>query len=203
MNYRLNFLYCFIGTNRTGKSSIARKHVIAWKKANPGKLVIGFDPQSRFRDLIDIFIGPSDPEWALKLFKSRRRNYLLILDDMKMINPDWRPVKGLSDLMYVRCDWNIDIMTIFHNPKQVISAVSDYATHYFIFKTNVVEGAFQDKIPNYLQCMAASEEVNKYVAVHGVGNWKDDKGNIVSNFPYTVVDCNNLKIKAYNMNKRY
>lgn len=198
---RDNFLYCFIGTNRTGKSSIAREHVIRWKKSNPGKLVIGFDPQRRFRDLIDIFINPQDENWALKLHKYR--NCLVILDDMKIINKDWRPAKGLADLMYFRCDWNIDIMCMFHNPKQVLDCVSDYATHYYIFKTNAELGSFKDNIPNYHLCQLASEEVNNYVAAYGKGEWKDEKGNIVSRFPHIVVDGENFKLMAYHMNKKY
>lgn len=191
---RDNFLYCFIGTNRTGKSAIARKHIIAWKKSNPGKLVIGFDPQRRFRDLIDIFISPEDPKWAVKLHKFR--NCLIVLDDMRVLNEDARPVEGLSNLMYYRCDWNIDIITVFHNPSLVLNCISAYATHYFIFLTNAKDGSFKDKIPNYTLCQLASEEVNRYVSIYGRGKWPE------CDFPHIVVDCEKLKLMAIHMNKK-
>lgn len=190
--FRDNFLYCFIGTNRTGKSSIARQHIIAWKKANPGKLVIGFDPQRRFRDLIDIFIKPEDEKWAVKLLKCR--NVLVVLDDLRILNEDSRPVEGLANLMYYRCDYNIDIITVFHNPGLVLNCISAYATHYFIFMTNAKEGAFKDKIPNFHLCILASEEVNKYVSLFGKGQYPI--------FPHIIVDCEKQRLMAIHMNNK-
>ena len=171
----------------------ARKHAVAWKKANPDKLIIGYDPQRRFQDLLDVHINPEDDEWALKLH--RFRNCLIIIDELRQINEAPVPVKGLRTLLAQRCDWNMDIITIFHNPGVVLNCISDVASHYFIFLTNTKEGAFKDKIPNYLLCVVASKEVNKHVSVFGKGTFPE------CNFPYIIVDCELQKLRAINMNK--
>lgn len=190
---RDNFFYCFIGGNRTGKSVTARKHIIAWRQANPGRLVVGYDPQHRFDGLIDVYINPEDEEWALKLH--RFRNALIVIDEFKQLNESATPVKGLRTLFAQRCDWNLDIVTIFHNPAVVLNAITDFATHYFIFMTNTKEGSFKDKIPNYLLCVIASKEVNKHVSIFGKGTYPE------CNFPHIVVDCEQQKLRAYNMSK--
>lgn len=188
---RDNFSYVFIGTNRTGKSLTARKHVIRWKEANPGKLVIGFDPQRRFRDLFDIFIRPDDTQWAVEMCK--KRNCLLVVDDLRKLNDSSFPPEGLKMLMYDFCDFNIDIITIFHNPADVLSCISDHATHYFIFLTNAKEGKFKEKIPNYQLCLVASDEVNKYVKIHGRGEYP------ACNFPHVWINCDRQTLSAINM----
>lgn len=193
-----NFLYVVIGTNRTGKSVTIRNQVIQWKRANPGCLVIGFDPQRRFRDLFDIFITPEMKDWALKM--QRMRNCLLVLDDMRILTGEsGRSPEGLDDLLYYRCDFNISIICIFHNPSKVLNSISDFATHYFIFFTNAREGKFKDKIPNYFLCVTASAEVNKYVSVYGKGTY--DPVTRSGNFPYAFVDGEKQKIHLINMTR--
>jgi hypothetical protein len=167
MALRNNFLYGFIGTNRTGKSSVAKLLAEKWKEANPGQLVIAHDPQDNFIDVADVFIQPEDDDWAIKCCSFR--NCLIILDDFRLINESARPVEGLSNLLYYRAKWNIDIITIFHNPSLIINAIAHFISHYFIFLTNAQEGSFKNKIPNYSLCIAASEEVNKYVSVFNRG----------------------------------
>lgn len=200
MDERDNFLYCFIGGNRTGKSVTARIHAEAWKKANPGKLIISYDPQRRFQDITDVFISPEDEFWALKLH--RFRNCLIIIDEVRQINESPIPVKGFRTLLSQRCDWNLDIITIFHNPGVVLNCITDLATHYFIFFTNAKEGSFKDKIPNYSLCMVGSKKVNSHVATFKTkGRYKDEKGNIVCDFPHTIVDCERQTVGCINMSK--
>lgn len=188
---RNNFLYGFIGTNRTGKSSVAKLLAKAWKDANPGQIIIAHDPQENFTDVADVFIQPEDDDWAIKCCEFR--NCLIILDDFRLINESARPVEGLSNLLYYRAKWNIDIIAIFHNPSLIINAIAHFISHYFIFFTNAQEGSFKSKIPNYSLCIAASEEVNKYVSIYGRG--------VYPKFPYVIVDCEKQKLAAYNMEK--
>lgn len=190
---RLNFIYGFIGTNRTGKSSVAKNLGEAWKSANPDGTVVAHDPQQNFTDLADVFIEPEDEEWAEKCCSLR--NALLILDDFRLINESNRPVKGLSKLLYYRAKYNIDIIVIFHNPSLVINALAHFISHYFIFMTNAQEGSFKNKIPNYSLCVAASETVNKHVSTYGRGTWPK--------FPFIVVDCEKQKLIAMNMEKKH
>lgn len=190
---RDNFLYVFIGANRCGKSVTARKHAVAWKRANPGRLIIGYDPQRRFTDLIDVHINPEDDEWALKLHKFR--DALIIIDEFRQINENPQPVKGLRTLLAQRCDWNLDIITIFHNPDVVLNCITALATHYYIFLTNVKEGGFRDKIPNYTLCVVASKEVNRHVKTFGKGSFP------ACDFPHIIVDTEQQRLRAINMSK--
>ncbi len=185
----LNFLYCFIGTNRTGKSSVAVYMALQWKINNPGQLVIAHDPQDNFTDIADIFIQPEDSDWAIKLCEYR--NCLIILDDYRLINEGDRPVKGLMKLLYFRAKWNIDIIVITHNPSLVINAIAQFTSHYFIFMTNAQEGSFKKKISNYSFCVAGSEIVNKYVSINGRGKYPI--------FPFVIVDCERQKLVAMNL----
>lgn len=205
---RNNFLYIFIGTNRTGKSTTARKQVIKWRKNNPNKLVYGYDPQRRFRkspvgtnpnldtysavDLIDVHINPENLNWALEM--QERRDCLLLIDDFRKLHEDSRPIEGLKKLMYDYCDFNIDIMTIFHNPIDVLTCIGGHATHYFIFMTNETDGQFKQKMPNATLCKLASNMVNEYVRKHGRGGPENGY-----KFPYIRIDVERQDLWAINM----
>lgn len=188
---RLNFVYGFIGVNRCGKSATAKELAVAWKKSNPGQEIISHDPQDNFGDITDVFIYQDDDDWALMCCEFR--NCLIILDDVRLIHESDRLNKGLARLLYFRAKWNIDIMCIFHNPSLVLNGVAAFITHYFIFLTNAQEGSFKKKIPNYSLCIAASEEVNKYVSTFGRGKYPK--------FPYVVVDGEKQKLMAINMDR--
>lgn len=192
---RENFSYVFIGTNRTGKSLTARKQIIIWKKANPGKLVVGFDPQKRFTGLIDVKVDPENENWLSEILEMR--DILLVIDDFRKLHESSYPPKGLKTLMIDFCDYNIDMMFIFHNPSDVFNCISNHATHYFIFKTNVSEGKFKEKIPNYHLCTLASYEVNKYVSQYGRGSYPK------CDFPYMFIDNDSGKLSGINMMKQF
>lgn len=192
LKIRFNFCYLFIGTNRTGKSSIARKQIEVWKKANPDKLVVGFDPQRRFTGLIDIKINPENENWLEEILQMR--NILLVIDDFKKLHESSHAPKGLKTLMIDFCDYNIDMIFIFHNPSDIWDCLNSHATHYFIFKTNSREGKFKDKIPNYQLCLIASYKVNQYVREFGRG--------VYPKFPYMFVDTDNQTLTGINMNNK-
>ncbi len=187
----INFLYCFIGTNRTGKSATAANLARAWKNTHEGQDIIAHDPQENFTDIATVFIQPEDDEWALKCLEYR--NVLIILDDYRLINEGNRPVKGLMQLLYFRAKYNIDMIVICHNPSLLINALAHFISHYYIFMTNAQEGAFKNKIPNYSLCVLASDYVNKYVAAYGRGTYPY--------FPFIIVDCEKQKLMAFNMAK--
>ena len=187
---RLNFLWGFIGTNRTGKSVTALEHAKKWRANRPSShSIIAFDPQRRFRQIADTFISPEDHDWAVRLRK--HRNCLLILDDYRIINRDARPVKGLADLLYYRSDWNIDIIYICHSPSLILNILTDFTTNYFIFYTESMEDSFKKKIQNYKLCTKANRMINNYVHEHGRGEYPK--------FPHVVVDCENKELFAVNM----
>lgn len=188
---RLNFLWGFIGTNRTGKSTVACRLAETWKESRPNGTIMTFDPQRKFESVTDFPIEPGDDNWAFECMKLR--DALIILDDYRLINRPNVSVPGFLELMHYRSEYNIDIIFICHNPKLVINDLTYYATHYTLFYTQAKEGSFESKIPNYQMVLSASQLVNKYVTMHGRGDYPD--------FPYVVVDTEKEKIEAYNMSK--
>lgn len=190
-----NFCYVFIGTNKTGKSSVVRKHIKIWKRANPGKQVVAFDPQRMFKGLVDVYIKLDNDLWMEEILDMR--NILLVIDDFRKLHDSNHPPKGLRTLLIDFCDYNISIMTIFHNPADVWDLLNSHATHYFIFKTNSKEGKFKEKIPNSSLCIVASYYVNKYVKQFGRGSYKTGE-----DFPHIFIDTDSGKLIAVNMKKK-
>lgn len=189
---RENFLIGFIGDVKTGKSATMRKIAIAWRKAKPSYYnIIAFDPQRRFTDLADYFIGAGDDKWAHRLQKFR--NCLIILDDYRVINKNPIPISGLEYLISQRSDLNLDIMYACHNPGLVINYLTYFTDRYYIFYTNSTEGQFEKKIPNYSLCVAASRKVNEHVFNFGRGKYPD--------FPHCIVVVEERKVKAIHMSR--
>jgi hypothetical protein len=185
------FLEGYIGHNRTGKTSLARRKAELWIQNNPNGIVAGFDPQNKFSDLLDIVIRPADKSYGEKIL--RLRNALLILDDYRILHPNSKSEPWLLDLMQFRSEYCIDIIYITHNPKLVLETLTYYTTHYYIFYTESRLGSWQDKIPNYIHCQTASMFINKYVSIHGKGSHP--------NFPHIIVDCLNQKLIAQNIQR--
>ncbi len=192
---RLNILWGYVGTNRTGKSVTARKHAESWKRNNEGKTIVAFDPQKRFEGLYDIKINMDDEDWCLKLLPLR--NALIILDDYMLLLGDGiqlKAPKGLKTLMSFRADWNIDIIYICHNPALILNILTFFTTQYFLFYTEVMDGSFQKKIPNYKLCINGQRLINKYVKTYGRGTYPK--------FPHVVVDTEKVELNAYNFTQK-
>ena len=119
------------------------------------------------------------------------RNALLILDDYRTLHEQDKAEAWLLYLLQARSEQNIDIMYSIHNPALVINMLTYFTTHYYIFYTQVQEGGWKKKIPNYTTCMAVSNYVNKYVKIYGRGKYPD--------FPYMIIDNENEEVIAQNM----
>lgn len=185
---RVVFLWGFIGTNRTGKSVIARKSAEYWRKSRPNGMIVGFDPQKRFVGLLDGEIDPENPNWCLELHELR--DALVILDDYRLLNEKNTGVDGLSKLLYHRADWGIDIIYICHSPALILNILTYFTSHYFLFYTEATDGSFQKKINNFLLCISGQSLINKHVKTYGRGSYP--------NFPYVMVDCENRELNAFN-----
>lgn len=191
-NERLNFLWGFIGTNRTGKSVVANGYAELWRQNNPDGTIVAFDPQKRFKDVTDWEIMPDDNnDWVQDLLKLR--NALVILDDYKIIHPSNQPAKGLQKLLLHRADYNIDIIYICHNPSLILNLLTYFTSHYFLFYTEAMDGSFQKKIMNYKLCTNGQRIINKYVKAYGRGTYPS--------FPHVIVDTEKTEINAINFLK--
>jgi len=192
LDIRNNFLFGIIGTNRTGKSVLAREMAIDWRLSRPDTeeyKIVAFDPQDMFIDIADITITVKERNDIVKL-----RNCLLILDDYKALHlrniaEDW-----IVELMQFRSKWNIDIIYVTHNPSLVMQILTYYTTHYFIFYTQALQGGWKKKIPSYVLCNAASKALVRYVNHYGRGEYPI--------FPYFVVDNENAKVYAKNIDNK-
>lgn len=203
-NVRNNFIVGMVGVNKTGKSSTARfKIAEPWRGSRGDRFEIaGHDPQRMFDGLIPKknLIDPEDKNWAVKCCKLR--NCLLLLDEIRILCPTpQHPPKGLVTLFSQCFYWNIDIVWMTHNPSLVPEVCTFYTTMYYIFLTFAREGQFQKKIPNYSLCTAGSNLVNSYVRQYGRGLHKLDKNYNGQGFPYVIVNTEEQKLTAVNMNK--
>lgn len=189
-NYRSNFIFAFLGTNRTGKTSIAVELATEWKKANKNGYIISYDVQGNFKHLSDeiIYTNANDAylDRCLEL-----KDTLMIFDDYRsLMNKNIPPTK-LLELMQLRAHHNVDMIFIAHSPAHLYNQLTYFITHYFIFFTLSLDGSFQKKIPNYAHCIAASNYVNKWVRHNGKGKYPK--------FPFVCVDTQTLLMTAYNM----
>lgn len=199
-----NFIDGYIGVNKTGKSSTARKIAETWKGSRDDSYEIyGHDPQRMFDGLIPKknLIQSEDKNWAVKCCKLR--NCLLILDEIRILCPSQQhPPKGLVTLFSQCFFWNISIIWTTHNPSLVPETCTFYTTMYHIFLTFSREGQFQKKIPNYSLCVAASNYVNRYVAKYKTrGRHVLDPNYDGQGFPYMIVNTQSQTATAVNMKK--
>ncbi len=193
-----NLLMGFLGTNRTGKSSLARQTAEMWRKTYPDTKkhkIMSFDPQRRFQTISTDFIFGHDKDWVQKALKLR--NALLILDDYRLLCKKARSSEDFDELMYMRAEYNIDIIYICHNPALVLNVLSYFTNFYYIFYTNTQEGGFKDKIPNYTLCEQASTFINDYVRYFGKGEY--DKERNYPNFPHIMINCQKQELYARNV----
>lgn len=198
-----NFIAGFVGVNKTGKSSTARKIAEIWRGSRGDKFEVhGSDPQRMFSGILPDKnrIDLEDKNWAVKCCKLR--NCLLILDEIRILCPiPQHPPKGLVTLFSQAFFWNISIIWSTHNPCLVPATCTYYTTLYYLYLTFSREGQFQKTIPNYSLCQAASNYVNGYVKKHGRGKHRLDKTYNGQGFPYMIVNTEKQTLTAINMNK--
>lgn len=200
MAARLNFLWCFIGTNRTGKTTEAIRLVKEWRKERPYGKVIAFDPQYKFREAkcVDYYITgeekdcfgillqeeknadgtvKTNPKTGKPLYKFQ--NSLLVIDDYKALLDSNTMPKSLLKLLALRMDMSMDMIYIVWSPKLILERLSYFTNHFSIFYTESEASDFQDKIANYTLVQKAANVINKYVFSFGRGKFP--------NFPHAYV----------------
>lgn len=198
---RKNLNDIFIGVNQCGKTTVAEKMARAWRSAKPAShSIVANDPSykknsllHRIEDITNFSIDTEDEHWCLRV--KQMRNILLWLDEFRMLmNEKNTAPKGLKSVLQMKDHWNIDIVSIFHNPELVLGCFTFHDPRYFIFKTSAKEGSFQRKIPSYSLCIEASKQVNNYIKEFGEP--------VYPRFPYIVVDTTYNRLQAFNMEKK-
>jgi len=203
---RKNFVWAFIGANGTGKTVTSLQLARAWRKYNPRRRIIAFDPQGVLEASLldkgcgDLVIPRGEKNWAKILTREiaphqyQFTNYLLFIDDYKMLCTDDRTNEGFLDLLALRRFINCDIILSTHNPSLILERLSYYVTHYSIYFTSAAEGGFDKKTANYANCEKACRIVRQYVMQEGMGTYP--------RFPYALVTDRKKEIQLYNMDKK-
>lgn len=123
----------FIGVNQSGKTTVAEKMVRAWRSAKPSYYsLVAHDPTLRIEDITNFSIDPEDEEWGLRV--KRMRNIYLWLDEFRLLNEKNTAPKGLKNILQMKDHWNIDVVSIFHNPELVLNCFTFHKPRYFIFQ---------------------------------------------------------------------
>lgn len=187
-NYRNQMAAMLIGANRVGKSTIQRKLIADYMKANPKNALIVFDPQRRFTEFRPTKTIMPHEDWLGYL--EGVRDALVVLDDYRALHTSFRADPRLNSLMINRCAANVDYIFACHNPQQVLNNLSFYLNRYYIMWTNTTEGQFENKIPNYLIVQKASSMMNRYAQTYGS---KTNYQKLYPNFPYIMIDFDNEK----------
>ena len=207
----------YIGYNRTGKSSVAQAFANLWRMEHPLAPIGGFDPQGRFRHLInpEYRIVTGEKGWWYGTPKreeeGRRpldemRNALFIADDYRGMNRQNTTSDDLYALMEFRAEYNIDIITVVHSPGLLLEGTTMYISHYYIFYTKGRKAKFEDKIETFEECTLAAEIVKAYVMEHpeiikNHGDYWDEMGN--HRFPHVIVDTTTNELITQNIDEEW
>lgn len=218
-DYRSVHFYMFIGYNRTGKSVTAQQLANNWRINNPNGIIAGYDPQHRFKHLIDPnykIYGGETGWWKgdKNYIKTGRkplnqlRNALFIADDMKGLNPSHFTSYDLMRLMEFRAEYGIDVIMIVHSPGLILEGLSIYVSHWFIYLTKGRKAKFEDKIENYEECMLAAEIMKAYgkdfpSILENPGQFYDNSGKGKHTFPHIIIDTTTGKLKPKNINREW
>ena len=167
MDTRKNFVFCIIGTNGTGKTTVEKEIISIWRASRPTGKVIAFDEFDQLAGLVDFKILRTK-DWALHV-NEKVRNSLIVLDDYKNLIEGYTPSIGMRELFVNRRLNNNDYIYSCHSPIQVLPQLVPYTTHFYIFYTKATIGTFSDRLDHSNSLIAASSYVNKYVDINGYG----------------------------------
>lgn len=200
MASRRLFVWALIGANRTGKSSTLVQMVKWWRRYNPGKKLIAYDPQGVFRDIWvkgDVEIKANNKDWAKHLCKKTGQyegcggskefvygDALIVLDDFRQLHPQHQLQLDVITLLGLRTKMNIDIFYCVWNPSLLLDQLAGFTNRYSIFYTMTQAGGFSNKIPNYVPCEQAAKLINNYVTHYNV---LDEGQKYYPNFPHIIV----------------
>lgn len=210
------FFFFFIGINRTGKSVTAQTYAILWSINSPGNIIGGYDPQGRFKNLMDqrYRISPGEKGWWFgtkeRTALGRRplcelRNALIICDDMRGMNKHNQTIFDLDRLMEFRAEYSLDIIMIVHQPGHVLTILSGFVSRWFIFYTKGKDDKFEDKIDTFEECQMAADIMKEYVKrfpsiIEDPDQFYDNTNNGEHTFPHIVVDTDNRSLTPQNIN---
>lgn len=207
-NFRPTCSTGLIGAPGCGKTTKEEELIKQWIKDHPKGIIYGFvpDPLSVLKQYVNVWIDKYDPDWALKL--GGVTNSLFVLDDYVglMMSKEGRqmyvPTPGMTDLFTARRYSGNEIIFSCHGPKAVIPQLTQYTTHYIIYKTNVDEGTFDKRMAGSAKLQKAAKMVNAYCEmIGGVGHHKSDPKYTGQGFPHIIMDTTTWVAIPVNMKR--
>lgn len=225
---RQAFVWALYGKTGSGKTSFCIFLAKIWRKCNPGKKVIGFDPHGNLSKagVLDHKIEETDHDWPVILmtrlcqkcncikhpkqdkctkcghnvWRYKFQGCLLILDDYRSLLPSDSTPEDVLRLLALKRAIGLDIMLIMHNPKMLILRVATYITKHLIFATQSLAGNFSDRITEYVSCQKAANLINQYVLEMG-GVDCENYTKMHPNFPYVMVHNDSETLQCENMDE--
>jgi len=211
--------FLYVGYNRTGKSVTAQQFANEWRMNNPGGIISGYDPQHRFKHLIDpkYKLGLNEKGWwsgtKERAQQGRRpiadlRNALFIADDMRGLNQSNHTMSDFIRLMEFRAEYSIDIIVIVHKPKAIIEGLNGYFSHIFIFYMKARNEEFEKKVDDVAECMQAAQALKDYVkefpsVITHPEQFYDNSGSGNHRFPHIVIDTSTGRLIPQNINQEW
>ncbi len=178
-------LIIIMGNNNTGKSVVAKSIIDSWIIKNPNGYVAAFDPQNRF-DQKNINVKTDEDLRDL----SSMKNSLIVFDDFRKIHKKERPADWLIDLMADRYENGLDLIFIFHGPKQLIEFLTTYEDLYLIFYTNYKEKDLYQRFPEPDIISKTMDIITHEYRNNGQGEYPT--------FPHCMVEVNENLITKIN-----
>lgn len=195
-----NFVTCIVGTNRSGKLTLAKQRAKAWKKENKTGKVLAFDPTDNFITcgFVDEIIKYKN--WAKFLCEQNKdgsykyANSLLGLNTYRMLNPSEKLDEQFQNLLHNTGAINMDIIVTVHSPKFIHLRLSHFITDYCMLPTLDLD-QFDDNQYQPENLNNIKEIINRY---QGIAN-PEGKKKFYPKFPHINYNTKNSTVEYINM----
>jgi len=150
---RSGCFFIIMGTNGTGKTTIAKELIFAELKKKDGRVLILTPDYSEFQEILEvhpgfperierytgarkIIVSKSTAASTLQLVYDHYKRGLLVFDDCRAYFKA-STLDILETVLIRRRMMMVDILAVGHGPNKIPPAFFAYATHFIFFKTNV------------------------------------------------------------------
>lgn len=189
-------IFGIIGSNQTGKQTLALQLAKEWKKKNKKGKVIVFDPQYRFREkgVCDYSIDYLNiKDWAKILLKKDKKNgkyifsdYLLVLNSYRTLLSGNTIPKEVMRLLKMQDKIGFNLIYGTHHPKLIFPELYDATSYFSLFHVDLID---KDDTKEYSKLVAPIHSISQYV--RGLGGADSDKyKRMYPKFPHIVIEKN-------------
>lgn len=184
-----------VGSNQTGKQTLALQLAKEWKNKNKRGKVIVFDPQYRFREngACDYSIDYLAKDWAKTLLKKDNKNgkyifsdYLLILNSYRVLLNGNAIPKEVMRLLKLQAKIGFNLIYGTHHPKLIFPELYDATSYFSLFHVDLTD---RDDTKEYSKLVAPIHSISQHVRDLG-GADSDKYKRMYPKFPHIVIEKN-------------